>query len=85
MLCVLIIRRQETKCQGGAHVMASRNVGRPVHMVGGMQRMQQQQNMTAYNLASQAAMGSGGAMNPANIPMQRGVAAQPHQQQQQVL
>ncbi|XP_071697189.1 cyclin-dependent kinase E-1 [Rutidosis leptorrhynchoides] len=66
---------------GGPHVMANRNVPRPMHMVG-VQRMQQQQNM-AYNLASQAGMG--GAMNPGNIPMQRGVAAQPHQQQQQQL
>ncbi|MFS8014967.1 putative protein-serine/threonine kinase CMGC-CDK-CDK8 family [Helianthus anomalus] len=69
---------------GGSHVMANRNVQRPVHMVGGMQRMQQQQSMAAYNLASQAAGMGGGAMNPGNIPMQqRGVAAQPHQQQQQ--
>nr|GEW62888.1 cyclin-dependent kinase E-1 [Tanacetum cinerariifolium] len=42
----------------------------------------QQQNMAAYNLASQAGMG-GTMNNPGNIPMQRGVAAQPHQQQQQ--
>lgn len=64
---------------GGPHVMANRNAPRPMHMVG-VQRMQQQ-NMAAYNLASQAGMG--GAINPGNIPMQRGVAAQPHQQQQQ--
>nr|XP_043612917.1 cyclin-dependent kinase E-1 [Erigeron canadensis] len=65
---------------GGPHAMANRNAPRPVHMVG-VQRMQQQ-NMAAYNLASQAGMGS--AMNPGNIPIQRGVAAQPHQQQQQL-
>ncbi|KAI3821816.1 hypothetical protein L1987_09389 [Smallanthus sonchifolius] len=29
-----------------------------------------------------AGMGGGAAMNPGNIPMQRGVAAQPRQQQQ---
>lgn len=71
---------------GGTHMMGNRNVPRPVHMVGGMQRIQQQQqqqNMSAYNLASQAGMGGGTAINPGNIPMQRGVAAQPHQQQQQ--
>nr|KAJ0208452.1 hypothetical protein LSAT_V11C500253840 [Lactuca sativa] len=69
---------------GGQHVMPTRNVPRPMHMAG-MQRMQQQQqNMAAYGLASQAAMGGGGgAMNPGNIPMQRGVAAQQQQQQQQ--
>lgn len=65
---------------GGPHVMGNRNVPRPMQMVG-MQRMQQQQNMSAYNLASQAGM-----VNPGNIPMQqqqqqRGVAAQPQHQQ----
>ncbi|KAL8265758.1 hypothetical protein R6Q59_003102 [Mikania micrantha] len=68
---------------GGTHLMGTRNVPRPVHMVGGMQRIQQQQqqqqNMAAYGLASQAAAAAAG-----NIPMQqRGVAAPPHQQQQQ--
>jgi hypothetical protein len=48
--------------------------------VGGMQRMQPQ-GMPAYNnLTSQAGMGVG--MNPGGIPMQRGVSAQTHQQQQ---
>lgn len=65
---------------GGPHVMGNRNIPRPMHMPG-VQRMQQQ-NMAAYNLASQAGMG-GTMNNPGNIPMQRGVAAQPHQQQQQ--
>lgn len=75
---------QLSGAMGGPHVMGNRNVPRPVHMVGiqRIQQQQQQQNMAAYNLASQAGMG--GAMNPGNIPMQRGVAAQPHQQQQQL-
>lgn len=59
------------------HVMPTRSVPRP--MMVGMQRMQQQ-GMSAYNLASQAGMAPG--MNPGGIPMQRGVAAQAHQQQQ---
>ncbi|KAK9266214.1 hypothetical protein L1049_012417 [Liquidambar formosana] len=62
----------------GAHGVTNRSVPRPIPMVG-MQRMQPQ-GMTAYNLASQAGMGSG--MNPGSIPMPRGVAAQSHQQQQ---
>lgn len=60
----------------GAHGVTGRSVPRPML---GMQRMQSQ-GMTAYNLTSQAGMGSG--MNPGGIPMQRGVAAQAHQQQQ---
>lgn len=44
-----------------------------------MPRMQPQ-GLAAYNLASQAGMGGG--MNPGGIPMQRGVAAQAHHQQQ---
>lgn len=70
---------------GGQHVMPTRNVPHHMHMVG-MQRMQQQQqkqNMAAYGLASQAAMGGGGAINPGNILMQRGLATQPHNPQQQ--
>ncbi|KAK2966233.1 hypothetical protein RJ640_008216 [Escallonia rubra] len=62
----------------GPHVVPTRSVPRPMHM-GGMQRMQPQ-GMTAYNLASQAGMGAG--MNPASVPMQRGVTPQAHQQQQ---
>nr|XP_033515306.1 cyclin-dependent kinase E-1-like [Nicotiana tomentosiformis]XP_033515307.1 cyclin-dependent kinase E-1-like [Nicotiana tomentosiformis] len=61
----------------GPHVMPNRTVPRPMPMVN-MQRMQPQA-MSAYNLASQAGMGAG--MNPGNMPMQRGVAAQAHQQQ----
>ncbi|XP_057971541.1 cyclin-dependent kinase E-1 isoform X1 [Malania oleifera] len=60
----------------GAHVVNNRAVPRPIV---GMQRMQPQ-GMAAYNLASQA--GLGGGMNHAGIPMQRGVSAQAHQQQQ---
>lgn len=60
----------------GAHAVAGRSVPRP--MIGvGMPRMPPQ-GMGPYNLASQAGMG----MNPGGIPMQRGVSAQAHQQQQ---
>ncbi|EEF43392.1 cyclin-dependent kinase E-1 [Ricinus communis] len=59
----------------GGHGVAGRSAPRPMPM--GMQRMQPQA-MAAYNIASQAGMGGG--MNPAGIPMTRGVAAQPHQQ-----
>uniref|UniRef100_A0A5B7AWT2 Putative cyclin-dependent kinase E-1-like n=1 Tax=Davidia involucrata TaxID=16924 RepID=A0A5B7AWT2_DAVIN len=62
----------------GPHVVPTRSVPRPMPMVG-MQRMPPQ-GMTAYNLTSQA--GIGGGMNPGGIQMQRGVAAQAHQQQQ---
>ncbi|PWA85888.1 NB-ARC domains-containing protein [Artemisia annua] len=48
--------------------MGNRNIPRPMHMAG-VQSMQQQ-NMAAYNLASQAGMG-GTMNNPGNIPMQR--------------
>jgi cyclin-dependent kinase 8/11 len=58
----------------GGHV-SNRSVPRPMNV--GMQRMHQLQ---AYNLTSQAGMGSG--INPAGIPMQRGVQQQAHQQQQ---
>ncbi|PNY06400.1 cyclin-dependent kinase [Trifolium pratense] len=58
----------------GGHV-SNRSVPRPMNV--GMQRMHQLQ---AYNLTSQAGMGSG--INPAGIPMQRGVPQQAHQQQQ---
>ncbi|TQE06117.1 hypothetical protein C1H46_008313 [Malus baccata] len=58
-----------------AHGGMNRSVPRPML---NMQRMQPQ-GMTAYNLASQAGMG--GAMNPAGMPMQRGVAQAHHQQQ----
>ncbi|KAB2614418.1 cyclin-dependent kinase E-1-like [Pyrus ussuriensis x Pyrus communis] len=58
-----------------AHGGMNRSVPRPML---NMQRMQPQ-GMTAYNLASQAGMG--GAMNPASMPMQRGVAQAHHQQQ----
>lgn len=64
---------------GGPHVMQNRSMPRPVPVVG-MQRMQPPPGIPAYNLASQA--GLGGGVNPGGIPMQRGVAAQPHQQQQ---
>ncbi|GAU19551.1 hypothetical protein TSUD_303640 [Trifolium subterraneum] len=60
----------------GGHV-SNRSVPRPMNV--GMQRMHQLQ---AYNLTSQAGMGSG--INPAGIPMQRGVPQQAHQQQQQL-
>ncbi|KAK2360150.1 cyclin-dependent kinase E-1 [Trifolium repens] len=58
----------------GGHV-SNRYVPRPMNV--GMQRMHQLQ---AYNLTSQVGMGSG--INPAGIPMQRGVQQQAHQQQQ---
>ncbi|KAK4341039.1 hypothetical protein RND71_039540 [Anisodus tanguticus] len=61
----------------GPHVMPTRSVPRPMQMVN-MQRMQPE-GMSAYNLDSQAGMGAG--MNPGNMPMQRGVSAQAHQQQ----
>ncbi|XP_050228548.1 cyclin-dependent kinase E-1 [Mercurialis annua] len=54
------------------HGMANRSGPRPMPM--GMQRMQSQA-MAAYNLAPQAGMGG---MNPAGMPMTRGVASQPH-------
>ncbi|KAK9950220.1 hypothetical protein M0R45_005746 [Rubus argutus] len=60
----------------GAHVGINRSVPRPML---NMPRMQPQ-GLAAYNLASQAGMGGG--MNPGGIPMQRGVAAQAHHQQQ---
>jgi cyclin-dependent kinase 8/11 len=63
----------------GAHGGTMRSVPRQM-AVGGMQRMQPQ-GMPAYNLTSQAGMSAG--MNPGGIPMQRGVSAQTHQQQQQ--
>ncbi|GFP98089.1 callose synthase 3 [Phtheirospermum japonicum] len=50
---------------------------RPMPMVG-MQRTQPP-GIPTYNLASQGGMGG---VNPGGIPMQRGVAAQAHQQQQ---
>ncbi|KDP25262.1 hypothetical protein JCGZ_20418 [Jatropha curcas] len=59
----------------GAHGVANRSAPRTMPI--GMQRMQTHP-MAAYNIASQAGMGGG--MNPAGIPMPRGVA-QPHQQQ----
>lgn len=59
------------------HVLPNRSVPRQMPVVG-MQRMHAQ-GIAAYNLTSQAAMGGG--MNPGSIPMQRGVAAQAHQQQ----
>lgn len=58
------------------HGMPGRGVPRPLI---GMPRMPPQA-MAGYNLASQAAMGGG--MNPAGIPMQRGMNPQAHQQQQ---
>ena len=58
----------------GGHV-SNRSVPRPINV--GMQRVHQLQ---AYNLTSQAGMSSG--INPAGIPMQRGVPQQAHQQQQ---
>lgn len=61
----------------GGHVMPSRSVPRPMPMVG-MQRMQPQGMANPYNnLSSQP------GMNPGSIPMQRGLSAQAHQQQQQ--
>lgn len=62
---------------GGPHGMP-RSVPRPIPVVG-MARIQPQ-GMAAYNLASQAGMGSG--LNPGTIPVQRGVANQAHPQQQ---
>ncbi|KAF2313477.1 hypothetical protein GH714_011181 [Hevea brasiliensis] len=59
----------------GAHGVANRSAPRPMPM--GMQRMQSQA-MAGYNIAQ---AGMGGGMNPAGLPMPRGVAAQPHQQQ----
>ncbi|KAL6498072.1 Cyclin-dependent kinase E-1 [Orobanche gracilis] len=61
----------------GPHVMQNRSMPRPMPMVG-MQRMQRQ-GIPAYSLASQAGIGG---VNPSGIPVQRGVAAQTHQQQQ---
>ncbi|GMY11580.1 cyclin-dependent kinase E-1 [Fagus crenata] len=61
----------------GAHGGTMRSI--PRQMPAGMQRIQPQA-MQSYNLTSQAGMGSG--MNPGGIPMQRGVPAQAHQQQQ---
>ncbi|KAL9158709.1 hypothetical protein ABFS82_08G087100 [Erythranthe guttata] len=63
----------------GQHVMQNRSMPRPMAMVG-MQRTQPPPGIPAYNLASQAAMGGG--VNPGGVPMQRGVAPQPQQQQQ---
>nr|QYW07095.1 E-type cyclin-dependent kinase [Dimocarpus longan] len=63
----------------GAHAMSNRNVPRPMPAAVGMQRMQPQ-GMMAYNFPSQA--GAAGGMNPGGMPMQRGMAAQAHQQQQ---
>ncbi|XP_042022368.1 cyclin-dependent kinase E-1-like [Salvia splendens] len=62
----------------GAHAMQNRSIPRPMPMVG-MQRIQPP-GIPAYNLASQAGMGGG--VNPGGMPMQRGVSAQAHQQQQ---
>lgn len=62
----------------GAHAVSNRNVPRPMPGVG-MQRMQAQGMMT-YNFPGQA--GAAGGMNPANMPMQRGMPGQAHQQQQ---
>lgn len=61
-----------------AHAVPNRAVPRPMPVVG-MPRLQPQGMVAAYNLTAQAGMGG---MNPGNIPMQRGVAAQVHQQQQ---
>lgn len=58
----------------GSHIIPNRNIPRQMPM---MQRMQPQ-GMPPYNLSSQAAVGG---LNPGGIPMQRGVAPQPHQQQ----
>ncbi|KAL9271045.1 Cyclin-dependent kinase E-1-like protein [Drosera capensis] len=62
----------------GSHMM-NRSVPRPMPPMVGMQRMQPQ-GMAAYSLSSQTGMAGG--MNPGGLPMQRGVAAQAHQQQQ---
>ncbi|KAF5191171.1 cyclin-dependent kinase E-1-like, partial [Thalictrum thalictroides] len=64
-----------------ASMVAARPLPRNMPPMVGMQRMPGP-GMTAYNLASQAAMGGG--MNPGGIPMQRGPGGQPHQQQQQL-
>ncbi|CAL5374102.1 unnamed protein product [Camellia sinensis] len=61
-----------------AHAVPNRAVPRPMPVVG-MPRLQPQGMVAAYNLTAQAGMGG---MNPGSIPMQRGVAAQVHQQQQ---
>lgn len=61
----------------GSHVMQTRSMPRPMPIVG-MQRMQPP-GIPAYNLSQG---GMGGGINPGNIPMQRGVAPQAHQQQQ---
>ncbi|KAI4330096.1 hypothetical protein MLD38_028403 [Melastoma candidum] len=68
--------QQASGNMAAAHNIANRSMPR-MPMVG-MQRMQVP-GMAAYNLAPQA--GLGGAMNPGNLPMQRGVAGQPPQQQ----
>ncbi|PIA47441.1 hypothetical protein AQUCO_01400239v1 [Aquilegia coerulea] len=60
-------------------MVAARPLPRNMPPMAGMQRMPGP-GMSAYNLASQAAMGGG--MNPGGIPMQRGAGGQPHQQQQ---
>ncbi|KAK2664326.1 hypothetical protein Ddye_002900 [Dipteronia dyeriana] len=65
----------------GPHAMSNRNVPRPMAGVG-MQRMQPQ-SMMGYNYPSQA--GAAGGINPGGMPMQRGMTAQAHQQQQQQL
>lgn len=62
----------------GAHAVANRSVPRPL-AASNMQRMQPQ-GIMAYNFPSQA--GGVGGMNPAGIPLQRGIAPQAHQQQQ---
>lgn len=62
----------------GSHIVPNRNVPRQMPMVG-MQRVQPQ-GMPPYNISSQAGMGGG--LNPGGIPMQRGVSAQAHPQQQ---
>eukprot|EP00262_Sarcandra_glabra_P017921 TRINITY_DN6274_c0_g1_i4.p1 TRINITY_DN6274_c0_g1~~TRINITY_DN6274_c0_g1_i4.p1 ORF type:complete len:162 (+),score=32.93 TRINITY_DN6274_c0_g1_i4:365-850(+) len=59
-----------------ASVVAARSVPRPMPPFVGMPRMSGP-GMTAFNL-SQAGMGG---LNPGTIPMQRGAAAQAHQQQ----
>ncbi|KAF6152816.1 hypothetical protein GIB67_004645 [Kingdonia uniflora] len=64
---------------GTASLGQARPVPRPMPNMVGMQRMPGP-GMAAFNLASQSNMGGG--MNPGAIPMQRGLAAQPHQQQQ---
>ncbi|KAL5982604.1 protein kinase superfamily [Asimina triloba] len=58
-----------------APVVTARPVSRPMALVG-MQRVPGP-GMPAFNLASQAGMGG---MNPGGIPIQRGSAAQAHQQ-----